>query len=475
MSKTLPASLCFASARELARMIRERQVSAREVMAAHLVQINRLNPTLNAIVARLDDERCLALADDADRTIAAGAEVGALHGLPIAFKDLESAIGFPWTRGSPIFAHEMAAEDTLLVERLRRAGVIPIGKTNVPEFGMGSHTYNRVYGTTSNPYDQSKSAGGSSGGAAAAVATGMLPCADGSDLGGSLRNPGSFNNVVGFRPSFGLVPVAPAPLPLVGFAVKGPIARTVEDAAFLLSAIAGSDRRDPASYPSDPSSFARPLGRDFKGVRIAWCPDLGGLPLDARVRAVLDRQRRTFEDLGCLVQDRAPDLAAADQIFLDVRSWMSSYNLRPLFDTHRDQLKPEAIWEIERGLALTAPDVAAALARHAELLQRIRLFQDDCEFIVCTVNQVPPFDARETWPKEIAGVQMEHYIGWMKSTYWISTTHCPALSVPAGFTDDGLPVGIQIVGRRRDDRGVLQLGHAFEQATGFGRQRPTCA
>src|SRR5262245_7525039 len=332
MSETA-SSLCFTSAREIARMIRARQVSAREVMAAHLAQINRLNPSLNAIVARLDDERCLALAEEADRRLASGAEVGPLHGLPIAFKDLESAVGFPWTRGSPIFANEMPAEDSLIVERLRRAGTIPIGKTNVPEFGMGSHTYNKVYGTTLNPYDQTKSAGGSSGGAAAAVASGMLPCADGSDLGGSLRNPGSFNNVVGFRPSFGLVPSAPAPLPFVGFAVKGPIARTVEDAAYLLSAIAGSDPRDPASYPSNPSSFAAPLGRDFEGVRVAWCPDLGGLPLDPSVRAVVDRQRRTFEDLGCIVEDRSPDLAAADKIFLDIRSWMTSYNHGPLFQT----------------------------------------------------------------------------------------------------------------------------------------------
>jgi amidase len=369
----------------------------------------------------------------------------------------------------------MPAEDTLLVERLRRAGAIPIGKTNVPEFGMGSHTYNKVYGTTLNPYDRTKSAGGSSGGAAAAVATGMLPCADGSDLGGSLRNPGSFNNVVGFRPTFGLVPIAPTLLPFVGFGVKGTIARSVEDAAFLLSTIAGSDPRDPSSYPSEPSAFARPLDRDFKNVRVAWCPDLGGLPLDPRVRGVLERQRTAFEDLGCIVEPVCPDLAAADKIFLDIRLWMSSYNHAPLLEAHRDHLKPEAIWEIEAGLRLSARDVAAAIAQHGELLQRVRQFQDDYEFIVCTVNQVPPFDASIAWPNAIDGVRMEHYIAWMKSTYWISTTLCPALSVPAGFTDDGLPVGIQIVGRRRDDLGVLQLGHAFEQATGFGRRRPTIA
>jgi amidase len=465
----------FASARALAAQIRARKVSAREVMAAHLAQINRLNPTLNAIVATLNDEQCLALADESDRRAATGDEVGPLHGLPIAFKDLEAAVGFPFTRGSPIFADEMPLEDTLLVERLRRAGAIPIGKTNVPEFGMGSHTYNKVYGTTLNPWDRTKSAGGSSGGAAAAVATGMLPCADGSDLGGSLRNPGSFNNVVGFRPTFGLVPVAPAPLPFVGFGVKGPIARSVEDAAFLLSAIAGSDARDPASYPSDPAVFARPLGRDFRNVRVAWCPDLGGLPLDPRVRGVIERQRRTFEDLGCIVEPACPDLSGADRIFLDIRVWMSSYNLGPLVEAHRDRLKPEAVWEIEAGLRQSGRDVAAAIAQHGDLLQRVRQFQRDYEFIVCTVNQVPPFDASIAWPAEIDDVRMEHYIAWMKSTYWISTTQCPALSVPAGFTDEGLPVGIQIVGRRRDDVGVLQLGHAFEQATGFGRRHPPIA
>ena len=452
------AGLCFASARELARSIRAREVSAREVMIAHLAQIDRLNPALNAIVARLDGQQCLALADDADRRLAGGEPVGPLHGLPIAFKDLEAAVGFPFTRGSPIFAHETPAEDTVLVRRLRNAGVIPIGKTNVPELGMGSHTYNNVYGTTLNPYDVTKSAGGSSGGAAVAVATGMLPCADGSDLGGSLRNPGSFNNVVGFRPTFGLVPVEPAPVPFVGFGVKGPIARTVEDAAFLLSVMADSD-------------FSGPLDRDFTNVRVAWCPDLGGLPLDPRVRGVLARQRQTVEDLGCRVDDVCPDLEAADTVFLDIRLWMSSYNHAPLVERHRERLKPEALWEIETGSKLSAADVASVLARHGELLERMRRFQDDYEFLLCTVNQVPPFDASIAWPAEIDGVRMEHYIAWMKSTYWISATRCPAISVPAGFTEDGLPVGLQIVGRPGDDLGVLQLAHAFEQATGFGRRK----
>jgi amidase len=467
--------LCFTSGRELARRIRAREMSAREVMKAHLDRIARVNPRINAIVAKLDDDRCLALADEADRRLAKGESVGPLHGLPFAFKDLEDAVGFPCTRGSPIFKDEMPEADTVLVERLRRAGVVPIGKTNVPEFGMGSHTYNRVYGTTVNPYDPTKSAGGSSGGAGAALATGMLPLADGSDLGGSLRNPGNFNNVVGFRPTVGLVPDAPTAMPFVGFAVKGPLGRTVSDVAFLLSVMAGFDPRDPAGYPSDPSLFARPLDRDLKGVRVAWWPDLGGLPLDRRVRAVLDPQRKTFESLGCVVDDAGPDLAGADEVFLTLRLWMSWNGLGPLLDTHRDQLKPEAVWQIESGSRFSGADVARAMQRHAEILERMRRFQEKYEFLACAVNQLPPFDAKLDWPHEIEGVRMENYVAWMKSASRITTTFRPAVSVPAGFTDDGLPVGIQIVGRYRDDFGLLQMAHAFEQATGFGKKRPAIA
>jgi amidase len=467
--------LCFMSGRELAGLIRKRKLSSRDVMLAHLRQIDRVNPQLNAIVARLDDVRCLALADDADRRIARGDDVGPLHGLPFAFKDTEAAVGFPFTRGSPIFRDDMPTEDTVLVERLRNAGVVPIGKTNVPEFGMGSHTYNKVYGTTRNPYDVSKSAGGSSGGAGAALAAGMVPLANGSDLGGSLRNPGNFNNVIGFRPTVGLVPNAPITLPFVGFAVKGPMARSVDDTAYLMSVMAGSDPRDPGSYPSDPAVFTRELGRDLKNVRVAWCPDLGGLPLDRRVRSVLEAQRATFEHLGCIVDNACPDLGGADEVFLRLRAWRSWNALGPLLGTHRAEIKPEAIAELETGARLNGSDVAHAMNRHAEIMERMRRFQQIYEFTICAVNQVPPFDATLDWPKDIEGTAMEHYIAWMKSAYWITVTFCPAISVPAGFTPEGLPVGIQIVGRYRDDLGVLQIAHAFEQATGFGRKRPALA
>jgi amidase len=463
--------LCYLGLREVAELLRERKLSARELMQAQLKQIARWNPRINAIVAKYPDEQCLALADAADAAGVGGAR-GALHGIPWAFKDLEPAVGFPWARGSPIFRNEWPVADSILVERLRTAGVVPIGKTNTPEFGMGSQTYNPVYGTTRNPYDARKTAGGSSGGAAAALACGMLAGADGSDLAGSLRNPAAFNNGVGFRPSVGLVPSGPGPLPFLGFAVKGPMARSVADAAFLLSIMAGADARDPGAEPSQPERFAADLGRDFRGVRVAWCPDLGGLPLSAKIREVLERQRAVFEDLGCVVELADPDLRDAEELFLTLRAFRSWVYLGPLLESHRDQLKPDALQEIETGARLSAAQVANAMVQHGQLMERMRLFQERFPFMVSTVTQVLPFDATVHWPKQIEGAAMPHYIAWMRSLYWISATYVPAISVPAGFAE-GLPVGLQISGRFRDDLGVLQLAQAFERATQIGKTRPT--
>jgi amidase len=467
-----PNDLCFMSARRLAALIRERKVSAREAMQAHVARIARVNPRVNAIVGMLPEERCVALADAADRRAARGERLGPLHGLPVAFKDTEAAAGFPFTRGSLIYKDTVAAEDSVLVERLKHAGAIPIGKTNVPEFAMGSHTYNSVYGTTRNPYDLTRSAGGSSGGAAAALATGMLPIADGSDLGGSLRNPASFNNVVALRPSVGLVPTAPADFPFLGLTVKGPLARSVGDVAFLLATLAGPDARDPGSYPFDPAVFTRGLDRTFRGARVAWCLDLGGLPVDSTVLGALEPRRRTFEELGCSVEDACPDFTDADRIFLTLRRWRSASVYGPLLEHHRHVMKQDAIDEIEAGQRLSALEVADAMTTHARFLERFRRFQEQYEFVISVVSQVPPFDASLDWPKAIGQVAMEGYVAWMKSAYWMTVTLGPAASVPAGFTADGLPVGIQIVGRHCDDLGVLQLSHAFEQATGFGARRP---
>jgi amidase len=369
--------------------------------------------------------------------------------LPWAFKDLEDAVGFPNTMGSPIFKDRMPEQDSPLVALLRRAGVIPIGKTNVPEFGMGSHTYNNVYGITRNPHDPTKSAGGSSGGAGAALATGMLPLADGSDFGGSLRNPANFNGIVALRPSGGIAPVL-GDEQFLGLNVKGPMARTVGDVAFLFDVML--ERRDPWK-----------LERDVNGVRIGWCPDLGGLPLDPRVRSVLDGGRHVLENLGCVVEPAAPDLADADDIFLTIRRRRSFVNLGGVLREHRRQMKPEAVEEIELGARITEADVASATEKHRRLLARVSAFFDRYDFLACAVNQVPPFDAEIDWPREIDGVKMEHYCAWMKSAYWISATRCPAISVPVGTTADGLPVGMQLVGRHGADRGVLQIAYAVEQ------------
>jgi amidase len=465
----------FTSARELAGLIRNRQISAREVMRDHLEQIGRVNPRVNAIVSKLPDEACLSLADEADRRLGRGEAVGPLHGLPIAFKDNQPAIGFPWTRGSRIFAHDMPTADSVFVARLRMAGAIPIGKTNIPEFAMGSHTYNALFGRTLNPYDLTKSAGGSSGGAAVALATGMLPIADGNDLGGSLRNPANFNNVVALRPTVGLVPTAPDPFPGIGFNVNGPLARSVSDAAFLMRVMAGPDPQDPACFASEPSVFAEPLDRDWRGTAVAWCLDLGGLPVDVRVRQVIERQRQTLSALGCIVEDAAPDWSGVDDVFLTIRAWRAAAVLGPLLADHRHLMKPEAVAEIERGLAIRRDQVDAALIRHRAFVDRFRRFQERYPFTVCVVNQVPPFDAAIDWPQTIDGVTMNSYVEWMKSAYWISTTMCPAISVPAGFTQEGLPVGVQIVGRYKDDFGVVQLAYAFEQATRVGERRPPIA
>jgi amidase len=467
--------LCFTPAVELAQRIKRKELSAREVMAAHLEQIAWVNPKVNAIVSMLDPEQALALADAADARQARGEALGVLHGLPTAVKDLEDAVGFPTSSGSPIFAGTMPERDTVMVERLRAAGALLIGKTNVPEFGLGSHSFNPVFGDTRNPYDLSKTAGGSSGGAGASLASGMLPIADGSDMGGSLRNPGNFNNVVGFRPSSGLVPKWPNSMPWIPLSVKGPLARTVADVALMLQAMAGPDVRDQNALSVAPETFAQPLERSFTGTKIAWSVDLGELPVDRRVRDVLESKRSVFSDLGCEIAETAPDFTNADSVFRDLRAFGLAAGMGDLLKTHRDQIKPEAIWNIEEGLKLSAADAGKAMIRQSEIYDRARVFMDEYEFLLTVVNQVPPFDADLRYPTEIEGVEMETYIAWMKSAYWITTTRLPAISVPCGFTPEGLPVGVQIVGRPGDDFGVLQLAHAFERETQCWQRRPPVA
>ena len=463
--------LCWLSATELAARIRRRDVSCREVMDAHLDRIARVNPRLNAIVTLLAEqgrERAVA----ADERLARGEAVGPLHGLPIAHKDLVLTKGVRTTLGSPIFADFVPDQDEIIVERLRAAGAIMIGKTNTPEFGAGSQTYNQVFGATRNPYDSSMTCGGSSGGAAVALATGMLPIADGSDLGGSLRNPASFCNVVGLRPAPGRVPTWPHRVGWFPLAVEGPLARTVQDVALLLSVMAGPDPRAPIAIAESGAQFRQPLERSFAGVRVAWSPTLGGLPVDPRVGAVLDAARPVFADLGCAVDEATPDFQDADEVFRVWRAWYFDLALGELLPEHRAAMKETVVWNIEEGAKLNGPQIGRAEKQRTLLYHRVREFMEHYEFLVLPVSQVPPFDVRQPYVTEINGVAMETYLDWMRSCSYVSVTGLPAISVPAGFTPEGLPVGVQIVGRHQDELGVLRLAYAFEQATRVGARLP---
>jgi amidase len=463
--------LNFATARELARRIRAREVSAVEVLDAHLAQIDRVDPFVNAIVTLLP-ERARAQAEAADAALARGEDVGPLHGLPIAHKDTTDTKGIRTTYGSPIYRDFVPEENALIVERIQRAGAIPIGKTNVPEFGAGSQTFNTVFGATRNPYDLTRTPGGSSGGAAAALATGMHPIADGSDLGGSLRNPGGYCNVVGFRPSPGRVPKVSSQSAWFDMTTNGPLARTVGDVALLMSVIAGPDNRSPICLDDPGSVFAAPLERDFRGARVAWSRDLGGLPVDPRTTAVLESQRGVFADLGIDLIEAEPDLSGADEVFHILRAWEFEAGYGELLDTRRGELKGTVIWNIEQGRDLSGADVARAYRLRSALYQRVQAFFREFDFLLAPVSQVPPFPVDTEFPTEIDGTPMATYIEWMRTCSRITVTALPAISIPAGFTPEGLPVGLQIVGRARDDFGVLQLAHAFEQATNHWQRRP---
>ena len=449
-------------------MIHARKVSVAEVMRAFIAQVERTNPRVNAIVTFLP-EQALKAAKALDRK---RGPKPPLAGLPIAYKDLLETKGIRTTKGSLVHKDFVPAQDALLVERLKAAGAITLGKTNTPEFGAGSNTFNKVFGATRNPYDLSKTAGGSSGGAAAAVACGMLPFADGSDLAASLRNPGNYCNVVGFRPTPGRVPSFPAANAWDTQPVLGPIARTVEDAAFLLSAMAGPDPRAPVSISEPGKVFAKPLKRSFRKVRVAWTRDFGGLPVEPEVCAALEPQRKVLEALGCIVDDACPDFSGATEAFETLRAISFAQRYAPLLEKHRALLKDTVIWNIERGLALDGATVARAEGLRTALFHRMRTFLQRYEFLVAPVNQLPPFPVDTEYPTQIAGVKLGNYLDWMKSCYYVTITSHPAISVPAGFTPSGLPVGMQIAGRYRDDFGVLQLAHAFESETQAWKRRP---
>jgi amidase len=471
--------LCDFDAVALAGLLRRREASAREVVAAHIKRIEEADQVVNAIVTRTFD-RAMAAAAAADEALARGEPTGLLHGLPVAHKDLVEVAGVRTTYGSPLFAEHVPDMDALIVSRMSGAGAISLGKTNIPEFGAGSHTVNAVFGATRNPYDPGRSAGGSSGGAAAALAARMVALADGSDFGGSLRNPASFCNVVGLRPSPGRVPAWPVSDVADWMGVEGPMGRTVADVALLLAVISGPDPRVPLALDALPPAIADPaqvtglLDRNMRGVRVAWSPDLG-LPVDPAVGAVLAPARQVLAELGCEVRDAAPDLTGADEGFRTMRALRYATAFGPLLAEHPDDVGPNVAWNVRKGLELAAADLSRATELLAALAEQVSAFFDEFDVLACPATQVAAFDVGLDWVHEIDGVPQRTYLDWMASAYLISATGLPAISVPAGFTSEGLPVGLQLVGGRRQDWPLLAVAHAFESSTGYGRTAPPMA
>lgn len=463
--------LCFLDATELARRIAARSLSAREVMTAHLERIDRINPALNAIVT-LDAERALAAAREADAAQSRGGTLGPLHGLPVAHKDVFLTRGMRTTFGSPLFADFVPDVDSVVVARQRGAGAITVGKTNTPEFSAGSQTFNTVFGATRNPYDLRRTCGGSSGGSAAAVAAGLTALADGTDYGGSLRNPANFCNVVGLRPSIGCVPQWPIENAWDTLNVAGPIGRTVADVALLLSVLAGADRRDPLAIPLDGARFRERLERDVRKTRVAWSSDLGGLPLEPAVRTAFEAQRAVLERLGCIVEDATPDVSGAEEAFQTLRGVRFAGAFGELLDRHPGAFKDTIVANVAFGRALRADQIATAHKLQSQCFLRMATFFERFDVLVAPVNQVVPFAIEEPFPTAIDGVAMQGYMDWMRSCFLITVTGHPSISVPAAFTADGLPIGIQIVGRYREEWPLLQFAHAFEAATQAGRRRP---
>ncbi|MEM9200574.1 MAG: amidase family protein [Actinomycetota bacterium] len=464
--------LVAASATDLAARLATGDISAVEVIAAHLDRIDEVDGSINAIPVRRDRNDVLA---DAARLDALDAPTGPLHGLPVAVKDLEDVAGLPTSLGSPTSSTRPAQNDGLVAARLRAAGAVIIGKTNTPEFGAGSHTFNPVHGLTRNPWNTDRSAGGSSGGAAAALAARMLPLADGSDLGGSLRNPASFNNVVGLRPSIGRVPVIDSTSHrLVRLSVQGPMGRTVADTALMLSALAGPDLRDPFSRPDDPAGFAAPLTPTTPAT-LAWIGDVSGaFAADHETMSLARAAADRITEAGGQLLERAVELPGAERIFRTIRGLGFAQMARDLASDLHPHLKATIRENIAFGEALTLTDITDVEQLRIRLHRTVHALFTDVDVLALPTTQVPPFPAHHEYPTEVAGQPMDDYLSWMMSCCVITSTECPAISIPAGFTADGLPVGLQLVAAPGAERRLLEVAASIEAVAPLHQHVPNC-
>ena len=458
------------TARQMVELLRTRQVSPLEAIDAAAVRIEETDGHLNALptlcIERAREHAKKLMAEPPEE-----GERGQLYGLPIAVKDLVDVAGVRSTKGSPIYANWTPRESSYSVGILEGNGALVIGKSNTPEFGAGANTFNEVFGKTRNPWDTRTTCGGSSGGSAVALASGQVWLATGSDLGGSLRIPASFCSVVGLRPSPGRVPEGPKALPFETLSVDGPMGRTVGDTALMLDATAGHHIGDPLSYPPPERPYADAVDNPRAPARNAYTPDLGIAPVASEVKDLCARAAKLLGEMAAMEEDTI-DLHDARETFQVLRAAQFAANMKPLLGSHRDKLKPEIIWNVEKGLALSRRDVEKAQAARGALFHRVAAFFQQYDLLVCPTVSVPPFDVNVRYLTEIEGVEMDNYVDWLLLTFALTLTSCPAISVPCGFTESGLPIGLQIVGPPRGEAQVLSAAALFEEAMGLAEKVP---
>jgi amidase len=465
------------SAENAVARLRAGDVSPREMVEAAAARMEAVDGPLNALPTRcieraLEHARSLEQVD-ADRR----SDPRWLAGLPVAIKDLNPVSGVRTTYGSPIYADHVPGHSDLLVERLESNGAIVVAKSNTPEFAAGASTFNPVLGRTANPWNPGRSVAGSSGGSAAALASGQVWLAQGSDLGGSLRTPAGFNGVVGLRPSPGRVArgLQRWPYPTVAsdmLFVEGPMARNPRDCALMLDAMCGEHREDPLSLPAPARTFLAAMSEAPLPRRIAFSPDLGIVPVDPRVRDLCEAAARRFEDMGVTVEEAAPDFSEAIDCFQVLRAHLFAADHAGHLAEHRELLKDDVVWNIEQGLSLTGEEIAAAEAARIRIMAGMLAFLDRYDLFLCPTAVVPPFEVETRYVEEVNGQRFEHYFHWLAITFAITLTACPAASVPAGLTDDGLPVGLQIVGPPRGEAALLAAAHRLDEETGHSSRLP---
>jgi amidase len=468
------ADLWRLTAREVRAMLRRRDVSPLELIDTAEARIAAVDPAINAIPIRCFDRARAHARKMAEKSVAHDRNPAYLYGLPIVVKDLTAVQGVRWTEGSRVYADRIASRSDIVIERLEANGAIVIGKSNTPEFGAGGNTVNDVFGATRNPWDLRMTSGGSSGGSAAAVATGEVWLATGTDMAGSIRYPSAYCSVVGFRPSPGRVAHGPRNLCFSTFNVDGPIARNVADVALMLDAMVGQHPEDPLSLPTPAKSYVEVVSEAELGtpLRIAWSPDLGVAPLDTEVKEICTKAVRAFERAGAVVSEACPDIRDVNAAFYVLRNMQRVGGAGDLLQAHRDKLSPEIIHYTEKGLSQSAKEIGAAENTRGAVFHRMVAFFKNFDILATPTVIAPPYEVGERHLMEVGGTKFDDFFAYLVLTSIITVTTCPAISVPCGFTSSGLPIGLQLIAEPRNDAGVLAAASLFEAQHDFAARVP---